>query len=274
MSLAYDTSPIAEQAAPAAGGPRRMRPRPVDAVLLAQPAAVWGSRVALAVGFAHRITMQTRQQRNIPMPNDTARIEANADAQAHLEELLSQMRALQMEAAESEGGLDAGGARLASQLESLMAEADEVGDRAAYIDRRPEVRAGSETVEIVRRATTTHTRSLPEPDRAVLLVDAELDSGLIARRLVPGEAPLQGTGTRQSADGVDMQHSTFVATQHRLHVDLLGIAAVAPSHYMPVGAALAAVYAYADHQVAWRPAASAPSGTVAPVQQALGGRWL
>jgi hypothetical protein len=277
MSVVAESPHVARSQPYGGGVDTRMRQAPAPVRLRPPPVAVVATYVGVVTGFRRVENRDTHFVLHAAEPNDTAQVQVAQDAQDRLLELLSQMRALEAEAADSPSGTEAGRSSVNSQMESLAAEASGVADLVQYADIHRQTTEAFDVVSVVRqdvdmRHDTPHARSY-----ALRGDPLDTYAGVPnVRATRPRIVPLHGGSRSPQAEiPQDSTHHSQAVTQRLVeHIDTLGTAFVAPINYMPVGAALAAMYATAWHPTSWRDPKAQPESAVSPVQQTLATRYL
>lgn len=279
MSVVSESPHVARPTGAQTSLDSRLRPAlPVPERRL-QPVVVMGTHLGVTMGFHHVLSADTEHLARKPIPNDVPRVERAEDAQYRVQELLSQMRALEMEAQASTGGTEAGRASLNAQLEQLGAEAQNAANLVRFddvhrmttttIDRVSVTRTDNDTY--VRRAVSTSETLERDNDRVYRNRHNSLSAHEAKDRTVSVDMPRR--------DNVEIRdrridHAREVMQRLVEHLDTQGIAFVAQQNYVPVGTALATLYAQLEHQSAWRPPKTQAAATVAPVEQTLGTRYI
>lgn len=257
----------------------RLRPAlpPVQPRL--QPVLIVGTHLGVTMGFHNVLHADTQHLTCMPIPDDLPRVERAQDAQYRLQELLSQMRALEAEAEQSTSGTEAGRSSLNAQLEQLSAQAQNVANLVRFDDVHRLTTTSIDTVSVSRRDNDTYVRRTLSTSE---IIDRDHDNmyrghneSLSARnasvRTVSVDKP-QRENTEIRDRRID--HAREVMRRLVEHLDTQGIAFVAAQNYVPVGTALSTLYAQMEHQTTWRPPKSQAAATVAPIEQTLGTRYI
>lgn len=279
MSVVSESPHVARPSGAQTSLDARLRPPlPVPERRL-QPVVIVGTHLGVTMGFHHVLRADTEHLARRPIPDDLPRVERAQDAQYRLQELLSQMRALEMEAEQSTSGTEAGRASLNAQLEQLGAEAQDAANLVRFDDVHRMTTTSIDSVSVTQSDNDTYVRRVLSTSEIVgrdnHQVYRDHNHSLSAHeaqsRTVAVDKP-----QRENVEVRDRRVDHACEVMRRLveHLDTQGIAYVAQENYVPVGTALSTLYAQLAHQTAWRPPKTQAAATVAPIEQTLGTRYI
>lgn len=257
----------------------RLRPALPVVLPRLQPLMVVGTHLGVSMGYHHVLQADTEHLARMPIPDDLPRVQRAQDAQDRLQELLSQMRALEAEAQQSTAGTEAGRSSLNAQLEHLSAEAQDVANLIHFDDVHRMTTTTIDTVSVSRRDNDTYVRRTLSTSEIIERDNDRVYRGdhnsLSARQANTQTVSLEKP-QRENVEIRDrrVDHAREVMRRLVEHLDTQGIAYVAAQNYMPVGIALSTLYAQREHETAWRQPKTQAAATVAPVAQTLGTRYI